>query len=78
MLNNFALDAKLNAVITGAYESHDEKEQWTSVPILYQITLQNAPYKDYKLLVLISLVPRLFLIECMAIRCSFTPLHLRS
>ena len=33
---------------------HGEKEQLTSVPILYQITLQNAPYKDYKLLVLTS------------------------
>ena len=33
---------------------HSEKEQWTSVPILCQITLQNAPYKDYKLLVLMS------------------------
>ena len=33
---------------------HGEKERWTSVPILCQITLQNAPYMDYKLLVLIS------------------------
>ena len=31
-----------------------EKERLTSVPILCQITLQNVPYKDYKLLVLIS------------------------
>ena len=30
------------------------KERWTSVPILCQITLQNLPYKDYKLLVLMS------------------------
>ena len=30
------------------------KELWTSVPILRRITLQNAPYKDYKLLVLTS------------------------
>ena len=33
---------------------HGEKEQLTSVPILCRITLQNAPYKDYKLLVLTS------------------------
>ena len=33
---------------------HGKKERWTSVPILCQITLQNAPYKDYKLLVLTS------------------------
>ena len=33
---------------------HDEKERWTSVPILCQITLQNAPYMDYKLLMLTS------------------------
>ena len=33
---------------------HGEKERWTSVPILCQITLQNVPYKDYKLLVLMS------------------------
>ena len=33
---------------------HGEKEQLTSVTILCQITLQNAPYKDYKLLVLMS------------------------
>ena len=33
---------------------HGEKERWTSVPILCQITLQNAPYMDYKLLVLIT------------------------
>jgi len=33
---------------------HGEKERWTSVPILCRITLQNAPYKDYKLLVLMS------------------------
>ena len=31
---------------------HGEKERLTSVPILYRITLQNAPYKDYNLLVL--------------------------
>ena len=31
---------------------HGEKERWTSVPILCRITLQNAPYMDYKLLVL--------------------------
>ena len=31
-----------------------EKERLTSVPILCRITLQNAPYKDYKLLVLMS------------------------
>ena len=31
-----------------------EKEQSTTVPILCRITLQNAPYKDYKLLVLMS------------------------
>ena len=29
---------------------HGEKEQLTSVPILCRITLQNMPYKDYKLL----------------------------
>ena len=33
---------------------HGEKERLTSVPILYRITLQNAPHKDYKLLVLTS------------------------
>ena len=33
---------------------HHEKERLTSVPILCRITLQNAPYMDYKLLVLIS------------------------
>ena len=33
---------------------HGEKERLTSVPILCRITLQNAPYKDYKLLVLMS------------------------
>ena len=33
---------------------HGEKERLTSVPILCQITLQNTPYKDYKLLVLTS------------------------
>ena len=33
---------------------HSEKECWTSVPILCRITLQNAPYVDYKLLVLTS------------------------
>ena len=30
------------------------EERLTSVPILCQITLQNASYKDYKLLVLMS------------------------
>jgi len=40
--------------IPGAYERHSEKERLTSIPILCQITLQNAPYKDYKLLVLTS------------------------
>ena len=34
---------------------HSEKERLTSVPILYRITLQNAPYKDYNLIVLTSL-----------------------
>ena len=33
---------------------HGEKERLTSVPILCRITLQSAPYKDYKLLVLTS------------------------
>ena len=33
---------------------HGEKERLTSVPILCQITLQNAPYKDYNLLVLLT------------------------
>ena len=33
---------------------HGEKEHWTSVPILCRITLQNVPYKDYKLLMLTS------------------------
>ena len=33
---------------------HSEKERSTSVPILCRITLQNAPYMDYKLLVLMS------------------------
>ena len=33
---------------------HSEKERLTSVPILCRITLQNAPYKDYKLLMLTS------------------------
>ena len=31
-----------------------EKERWTSVPILYQIMLQNVPYMDFNLLVLTS------------------------
>jgi len=31
-----------------------EKERWTSVPILCRITLQNAPYMDYNLLMLTS------------------------
>ena len=30
------------------------EERWTSVPILCRITLQNAPYMDYNLLVLTS------------------------
>ena len=34
---------------------HGEKERLTSVPILCRITLQDEPYKDYKLLVLMSL-----------------------
>ena len=34
--------------------SHGEKERLTSVPILCRITLQNVPYMDYKLLVLMS------------------------
>ena len=33
---------------------HGERERLTSVPILCRITLQNEPYKDYKLLVLMS------------------------
>ena len=33
---------------------HCEKEWLTSVPILCRIALQNAPYKGYKLLMLIS------------------------
>ena len=33
---------------------HGEKEQLTSVPILCRITLQNAPYKNYNLLMLTS------------------------
>ena len=33
---------------------HSEKERSTSVPTLCRITLQNAPYKDYKLLMLMS------------------------
>ena len=33
---------------------HGEKERLTSVPILCRITLQNASYNDYKLLVLMS------------------------
>ena len=33
---------------------HCEKERLTSVPILCRITLQNVPYMDYKLLVLMS------------------------
>ena len=33
---------------------HTEKERWTSVPILYRITLQNVPYMDFNLLVLIT------------------------
>ena len=32
---------------------HAEKH-WTSVPILYRITLQNAPYMDFNLLVLMT------------------------
>ena len=30
------------------------EEHWISVPILYRITLQNLPYMDFNLLVLIS------------------------
>ena len=33
---------------------HGEKERWTSVPIMCRITLLNAPYMDYKLVVLMS------------------------
>ena len=33
---------------------HGKKERLTSVPILCRITLQNVPYMDYKLLVLMS------------------------
>ena len=33
---------------------YGEKERLTSVPILCRITLQNTPYKDYTLLVLMS------------------------
>ena len=33
---------------------HSKKERLTSVPILCRITLQNVPYKDYKLFVLTS------------------------
>ena len=33
---------------------HGEKERLTSVPILCRITLQNVPYMDHKLLVLMS------------------------
>ena len=33
---------------------HGEKKRSTSVPILCRITLQNAPYMGYKLLVLMS------------------------
>ena len=33
---------------------HGEKERLTSVPILFRITLQNTPYMDYKLLMLMS------------------------
>ena len=40
--------------IPGAYELPRREGGWTSVPILCQITLQNAPYMDYKLLVLIT------------------------
>ena len=31
-----------------------EKEQLTSVPILCRITVQNAPYMDYKLFMLMN------------------------
>ena len=34
---------------------HGEEERLTSVPILCRTTLQNAPYKDYKLLMLRAL-----------------------
>ena len=33
---------------------HTKRERWTSVPILYRITLQNASYMDFKLLLLTS------------------------
>ena len=36
---------------------HGEKERLTSVPILCRITLQNVPYKDYKLLLWLVLIP---------------------
>ena len=40
-------------VVSGAYEP-PLRGALSSVPILCRITLQNAPYKDYKLLVLTS------------------------
>ena len=41
---------------------HGEKERLTSVPILCQITLQNTPYMDHKLLVLMSFEVLLWLV----------------
>ena len=49
--NKYATSPLLNQELMNR---HDEKERLTSVPILCRITLQNAPYKDYKLLVLTS------------------------
>ena len=42
------------SLLPGAYEPPRWKERLTSVPILCRITLQNVPYNDYKLFVLMS------------------------
>ena len=36
---------------------HGEKEQLTSVPSCVESHFQNAPYKDYKLLLWLVLIP---------------------
>ena len=43
---------KVNSLMSNQELMNRHGEKLTSVPILCQIILQNAPYKDYKLLVL--------------------------
>ena len=52
--SNTGGEVALNGTNQELMNRHGEKERLTSVPILCRIALQNAPYKDYKLLVLTS------------------------